>query len=161
MKDDYILYTNDVGYSLYKRCSVEGEEDSERPIITHSANPNIHSKDRLQKYQTQAMAIPESLKFRVGLIQLFKDLQEEEDPKAKTAYEALQAYTENNNSMTEKNIVLLLTQHYTKHGEYLAEELEEFVQWCYDEIQEKVELRKVLNDMEGQKELDYFSREEE
>lgn len=161
--DKYVIFRNDMGYSLYKRCEIEGEEDSERPILTHSANPNIHTKDREKNLNTDLMYVPETLQLRLALIHFYMKLQREGNNQlAKACYQTVRELSQDAESMMVKSAVNSITQFVDfEELEYHADEVKEFTEWSYHNMSSRLDLYGLVKDMDGQSDLEQYIEEDE
>lgn len=119
MTEEYKLHTNEFGYSIYT--------EEELPIITHSANPIIHSRDE----DTGNMAdeeIPDSIKQALYL--MLKVNEAEDDAKAKALYGVYQKIVEEEMNQIQQEITHLVWNNSELTDGTEVEELNEFKDWC-------------------------------
>jgi len=119
MTEDYKLHTNEFGYSIYT-----GEEI---PIITHSANPIIHSRDE-ETGNMQEEEIPDSIKQALYL--MLKVNKAEDDTKAKALYGVYQEIVEEEMDVIEREVSKLVYKHSELSDGSEIEELNDFKDWC-------------------------------
>lgn len=158
----YMIYKNDIGFTVYKRCKIEGE-DAERPIISQAATILVHAKQRLKSENMNVFPVPDTLKLRVGLVEQYKKYEENGNSNlAEVTQREVNRIIRNEDMMTQ-NIVGLVSQHLqqTEEGdslEYKSEEIKDFAQYCYNEV--SVDLPELIRAADGQKDLDEYMEEE-
>jgi len=115
----YTLHTNGLGYSIYT--------EDEIPIITHSANPIIHSRDE-ETGNMQDEEIPDSIKQALYL--MLKVNKAEDEKKAKAIYGVYQDLVSNEMSHVEREITNLVYNNSELSDGTEVQELNEFKDWC-------------------------------
>lgn len=116
---EYKLHTNEFGYSIYT--------DEEIPIITHSGNPIIHSRNK-EVGNMEDEEIPDSIKQALYL--MLKVNKAEDDKRAKALYSVYQSIFEEEMSMVEKEITKLVFNNSELTDGKQIDELNEFKDWC-------------------------------
>jgi len=116
---NYKLHTNEFGYSIYT--------DEEIPIITHSGNPIIHSRNE-ETGNMEDQEIPDSIKQALYL--MLKVNKAEDDTKAKALYGVYQNIVEKEMNMIEREITNLVFNNSELSDGTQVEELNEFKDWC-------------------------------
>lgn len=119
MTEDYKLHTNPFGYSIYT--------DEEYPIITHSANPIIHSRDK-DTGNMEDEEIPDTIKQALYL--MLKVNNEEEHAKAKALHGVYRNLVKEEMGMIEREITNLVFNNSELSDGTEVEELNEFKDWC-------------------------------
>lgn len=116
---DYTLHTNEFGYSIYT--------SEEFPIITHSANPIIHSRDK-DTGNMEDEEIPDSIKQALYL--MLKVNKAEDDTKAKALYGVYQNIVKEEMGMIEREVTNLVFKNSELTDGAEVDELNEFKDWC-------------------------------
>lgn len=119
MTEEYKLHTNEFGYSIYT--------EEELPIITHSANPIIHSRDE-ETGNMEHEEIPDSIK--QALYIMLKVNKADDDAKAKSLYGVYQKIVEEEMDQIQKEITNLVWNNSELTDGTEVEELNEFKDWC-------------------------------
>jgi len=119
MTEDYKLHTNEFGYSIYT--------DEEIPIITHSANPIIHSRDE-ETGNMEDEEIPDSIK--QALYIMLKINRAEDDRKAEALYGVYQKIVQEQMNQIQQEITNLVFNNSELTDGTEIEELNEFKDWC-------------------------------
>lgn len=119
MNDEYKLHKNEFGYSIYT--------DEDIPIITHSGNPIIHSRNK-DIGNMEDLEIPDAIKQALYL--MLKVNKAEDDEKAKALYTVYQNIVEEEMSMIEGEITSLVYNNSNLSDGKQVEELNEFKDWC-------------------------------
>jgi hypothetical protein len=119
MTKNYKLHTNELGYSIYT--------DEEIPIITHSANPIIHSRDE-DTGNMEDEEIPDSIKQALYL--MLKVNKAEDETKAKALYGVYQNIVKEEMNRIEREITNLVFNNSELSDGTKVKELNEFKDWC-------------------------------
>jgi len=114
----YKLHTNEFGYSIYT--------NEEIPIITHSANPIIHSRDE-ETGNMEDEDIPDSIKQALYL--MLKVNKAEDDAKAKALYGVYQNIVEEEMGMIGREVTNLVFNNSELSDGNEVPELNEFKDW--------------------------------
>jgi len=116
---EYVLHKNEFGYSIYT--------DEEIPIITHSANPIIHSRDE-QTGNLEDNSIPDTIK--QALYMMLKTNEAEEEDEAQAMYMVYNNIVAREMGMIEKEITNLVYNNSELSDGTEVPELNEFKDWC-------------------------------
>lgn len=116
---DYKLHKNEIGYSIYTK--------HEHPIITHSANPIVHSKDE-DTGNMDHQEIPEIIKQSLYLLQSAQHAESEEQSYA--LYKVYEKMMENEASQIEQEVVNLVYNYSDITDGEEVPEMTEFKDWC-------------------------------
>jgi len=115
---EYKLYTNEFGYSIYT--------DEEMPIITHSANPIIHSRDK-DTGNMEDEEVPDVIKKALYIV--LKTQETEDETKAKALYTVYQNIVDEEMNQVEGEITNLVYNNSELSDGNEVPELNEFKDW--------------------------------
>ena len=116
---EYNLHTNEFGYSIYT--------DEEIPIITHSANPIIHSRNE-ETGNMEDEQIPDKIKQALYLI--LKCNEAEDETKAKAIYNVYYNLVDKEMNHVEKEITNIVYNNSELSDGTEVPELNVFKDWC-------------------------------
>lgn len=118
LEEDYKLHTTEFGYSVY--------DENEKPIITHSARPIMHSTDE-SVGNMQVESVNDCVKQAVYL--LLKVNQADSEERSKALYSVYRSISENEMSEVDKEITKLVYNNSSLSDGNCVPEMDKFKHW--------------------------------
>lgn len=123
--DRYMLSVSEIGYSLY--------DDSNFPVITHSAAPMIHSREDLVNSNMEDKPVPDNVKHALYLLDLMHMHAEQGNMVRSKAFEKVyekEILPEIN--IRDKHLINTTWKNYS--SEDPLSEIEDFFKWCISHV---------------------------